>query len=46
VAWITSSLGMGPSDRDLTLGDLVARFVVGDLPRAPCPASPLVDESP
>ena len=46
VGWITSSLGLGEVDRDLTLGDLVARFVVADLPRRPCLASPLVDDSP
>ncbi len=45
VAWIASSLGMGECAGDLTLGDLVARFVAADLPRDPCPASPLVDES-
>jgi glutamyl-tRNA synthetase len=45
-AWITSSLGLGEVSDDLTLGDLVARFVVADLPRGPCLASVLLDDVP
>ena len=46
VGWITSSLGLGEVAGDLTLGDLVAGFVVADLPREPWLASVLVDDSP
>ncbi len=46
VAWIVSSLGRGEVDRDLTLRDLVAPFVVDDLPRRPCPAPPFVADAP
>ena len=46
VAWITSSIGTGNGAEDLTLSGLVARFVVADLPRRPCPAPRFVDDSP
>jgi hypothetical protein len=46
VAWIVSSLGCGEVDRDLTLRDLIARFVVDDVPRRPCPAPPFVADPP
>jgi glutamyl-tRNA synthetase len=46
VAWISSSIGMADGSDDLTLSGLVARFVIDDLPRRPCPAPPFVDESP
>jgi glutamyl-tRNA synthetase len=47
MAWIASSLGQaegqGEGARDLTLGDLAARFVVADLPRGPCRAPAFAD---
>ena len=46
VAWITSSIGMCTDADDLTLSGHVARFVVADLPRRPCPAPPFVGDSP
>ena len=42
VTWIVSSLGF--EEQNLTLRDLLARFVVDDLPRRPCPAPPFVDD--
>ncbi len=45
VAWIISSLGIDEGDRNLTLRDLIAPFVIDDLPRRPCPAPPFVADS-
>lgn len=44
VGWLASSLGFSLDAPDLTLSDLVSRFVVDDLPRESCAAPPFVDE--
>ncbi len=44
VGWLASSLGLPLDAPNLTLSDLVSRFVADDLPREPCAAPPFVDE--